>query len=219
MRDKLKFFANEPVRAPRTCLSSTEPAAAARSIRSCLLASRFTLDAIPRSQSPRRLSGHRLALNRRFTGRANFLSFCPIRHLPTRTRGNAKNEYAYPVLFSLYLVISEFRRTRIFESTTRSREEKTKQIRPFPRPNQRSCDLSTIYYRRVDPITFASRASASSCHLPFYEFPFILLIDYFLPAASVPFYRAFSRIDSANSSLRLCYDPRAYFYVSVLLPF
>lgn len=214
MRDKLKFFANEPVRALRTCLSSTEPAAAARSIRSRLLASRFTLDAIPRSQSPRRLRGHRLTLNRRFTGRANFLSFCRIRHSPTRARGNAKNEYAFPVLFSLYLVISEFRRTRIFESSRRSEEQKTKQIRPFRPSNERSCGLSTIY-RHIDPITFASRASTSSCYLLLYALPFILINFslYFSPATSVPFCRMFSRIDLPN--LRLCYDPRADLYVSI----
>lgn len=35
----------------------------------------------------------------------------------------------------------------------------------------------------------------------------------------VPFYRVFSRIDLPNSSLRLCHDPRADFYVSISLSF
>lgn len=203
MRDKLKFFANEPVRAPRTCLSSTEPAAAARSIRSCSLASRFTLDAIPRSQSPRRLSGHRLTLNRRFTGCANFLSFCRIRHSPTRTRANADNEYAFPVLFSLYLVISEFRRTRIFESSRRSQERKTRQIRPFRRPSERFCALSTTH-RRTDPITFAS---ALSCHLLFYAFSFILLIDFSL------YFFAYRFIECFLASI---YRTRVFVFATIL---
>lgn len=82
MRDKLKFFANEPVRGLRipvflrTGHALSDPARSVHASRS----TRFSL-------SPPRLGR---TLNRRFTGRANSLSFYRIRELARRTRGNTK---------------------------------------------------------------------------------------------------------------------------------